>query len=101
MSASLAVRLHDVALAWNADHRRRQVDIEAGARRTQGVVVDDHDLAPVTEPARAADQAAVVVDHRDDARAVRTFDYRDGFAAAALGAHVARMAPKRPTRHGG
>ena len=64
-----ALVIHHVAVAGDADVRRRQVD-DILVDRTLGTaeaVIDDHDLAAVAEAARAAHEAAVIETRRDAA----------------------------------
>src|SRR5450631_1412829 len=85
------LRLHDVAIIGNADHRRRQIDIEAADSVGIAIaVVDDDDLAAALVPANPAQQLAVAADHRDDLAAVGTNHDGAGLAADLLGADIAR-----------
>src|SRR5215510_2224607 len=60
--------LHNVALARNADYRRRQShEIAAHGRRAAVTVVDDDDLASVRPPPIAAQQAIGLVVANDGA----------------------------------
>src|SRR5262249_16294732 len=87
-----AFRLEDVALARDADHRWRQVDVETRhvAIRAQRVVDDDH-LASIRIASQAAQQAAVGPAEGDDADAVRPLHHGHGIAAPLLDANVARV----------
>ena len=83
--------LDDVAVVGNADHRRRQVDIEAADRaRIAVAVVDDDDLAAPLVAADPAQQLAVAADHGDDLRAVGPDHHGAGFAADLLCLDVTR-----------
>src|SRR5438270_12495112 len=85
------IGLDDVTVERNADHRRRQVDIEATHRaRIAIAIVDDDDLAALAVPPDPAQQLAVAADNGDDLRAVWTDHDRAGFATHLLGLDVAR-----------
>src|SRR6202043_1142426 len=81
----------DIAVEWNTDNRRRQVDIEAADRAGIAIaVVDDDDLAALPVPPDPAQQLAVAADHGDDLRAIGTDHDGTGFTADHLGLDVTR-----------
>src|SRR6202012_1853141 len=83
--------IDDIAIVGNADHRRRQVDIEAADRtRIAIAVVDDDDLAALPIAPDPAQQLTVGADDGDDLAAVGTEHDGAGLAADLLGLDVAR-----------
>src|SRR5512144_283002 len=81
--------VNDVALARNADHRRRQIDeIAADPRRAAITVVDDDNFASIRRAPVAAQQAAALVSLSIKARAVWPLEHRHCIGAAPLDTHV-------------
>src|SRR3954453_20030771 len=87
--------IDDVATVGNADHGRRQVDIEAAeAARIAIGVVDNDDLAPVAIPPDPAHQLAIAADDVDDLAAVGTDHDGARIRADLLGLNIARAVPE-------
>src|SRR6201999_3944108 len=83
--------IDDIAIVGNADHRRRQVDIEAADRTRIAIAdVDDDDLAALLIPPDPAHQLAVGTDDVDDLAAAGTEHDGAVLAADPLGLDVAR-----------
>src|SRR5438445_725978 len=58
--------IDDVAIAWDANDRPRQIIEEKAGGNERRTIVDQDDLAPERVAAHAADEPAVGADHGDD-----------------------------------
>jgi hypothetical protein len=84
--------INDVTLARNANYWRRQNHkIAAHRRRPTVAVVNDDDLASVRPTPVAAEQAAGLIGHCIDARAVRALEHGNCIGAMPLDMGVARL----------
>src|SRR5262249_22746443 len=87
--------INNIALVWDADDWRRQIDEKADRHgRSAIVVVDDDDFSSIRRASIAAQQAAALIAHGIDARAVRPLEKRHCLGTALLNMHVARLPPK-------